>query len=321
MADQPVRDENQVDGDEDRGDPEVPSRGVCGYTDQKDAPEHANKDRGFIAEAYERAVPVLLWLGMAARSANFWTALATVVIACATIAYTVYASKQWNAMNETLNEIRKQTPLIQAQSAAAQNSVIEAQRQTRIDERPWIKFKLRDWDLNSVPPKGAQLTLTANRPFVVPVEFVNIGKTTALNVEGGVIVKLVQMGQEPSMPTAKETVVMKGEPMPKGHGTPRVRVIFPFESGTVYPGEFASVDARRMKPIGNGKMADELVSQDEIAGFAQGRKYFVVWGEVHYSDIFGTRHWTRFCVAYPFVSERCSIFNDVDKIDAIQNPN
>ncbi len=61
-----------------------------------------------------------------------------VIGACAIFIY--YG--QLDTMNKTFSEIQKQTPDIHAQAEAAKKSVEEVERQTRLDQRPWIKFQI-----------------------------------------------------------------------------------------------------------------------------------------------------------------------------------
>ena len=81
-----------------------------------------------IAIAYKWTVRVALpWIGRRIiTNSNFWMAIATVVIAVATIAYTHYARQQWGVMNSTLAEIQKQTPEIQKQAKVAQDQFAQA---------------------------------------------------------------------------------------------------------------------------------------------------------------------------------------------------
>ncbi len=58
-------------------------------------------------------------------SPNFWIAIATVVIAGATIAYTHYARRQWTAMEGQLLEMQKQTLLTRQQLVGTQGAVLK----------------------------------------------------------------------------------------------------------------------------------------------------------------------------------------------------
>ena len=59
------------------------------------------------------------------------------------------------------------------------------------------------------------------------------------------------------------------------------------------------------------------MTQQERTALDSGESYFLNFGEVWYRDVFGIRHWTKFCEMGNAqinvkVAERCLRFNAVD---------
>jgi hypothetical protein len=139
MVDESYRNEDQDSGDEESNDSEVPARTVADHPDTYYSEKNQHSGYGYIEIAYKWVTTIFFpWIGKGITSSNFWTAAATVVIAVATIIYTRYASKQWGVMNQTLQEIKLQTPQIQAQAAAAQKQLTQTETEWTSQQRPWV---------------------------------------------------------------------------------------------------------------------------------------------------------------------------------------
>ena len=108
---------------------------------------------------------------------------------------------QLQVMKGQLGEIVKQYPEIQKQAKAAVDSVAEIQRQTRLDERPWLKIEfMGDGTPGPDPSASNYITSTAGKPLITPVRITNVGKTPAFSVEGFIVVEIVPTGKEPNIP-------------------------------------------------------------------------------------------------------------------------
>ena len=66
------------------------------------------------------------------------------------------------------------------------------------------------------------------------------------------------------------------------------------EIGAIFGGDSLTEKARRAK-IENGKTVEGARSVPEANDLIQKRSYLAVYGIVTYYDVFGVRHWTRFC--------------------------
>jgi hypothetical protein len=146
-------------------------------------------------------------------------AAATVVIAVSTIVYTRYAGKQWKTMNDTLEQIKQQTPAMQTQVTEMQKQTAILNTQLQEEERPYIVLEKNAAD------KDSNITALSNtdpypptkgKPIEVNLHFRNIGKSPALNV---VVHRHVLMGYsikyrniEP-IDKHSDLILMANEPM------------------------------------------------------------------------------------------------------------
>src|ERR1019366_3549900 len=110
-----------------------------------------------------------------------------------------YMEQQVDVMSNTLTEIHGQTPAISRQATAAENGVKETERQTRLDERPWVKAALvGEKPLPSDQPPS--LTLNLGQDLQIPMEFTNLGKTAALDISAVVIIEVLPRSEGPHLP-------------------------------------------------------------------------------------------------------------------------
>jgi hypothetical protein len=165
-------------------------------------------------------------------------------------------------------------------------SVVNADRNFRIDERAWMAFKFME----------GNLTLTLDKSFLVPTELVNVGKTPAKNVHGNIVVG----------------VFKKGEPLDftytQGHAN------YGVQAGTIFPtGKIdESFEAIRHGPKNAEPIIFTALLKDELFN---AKSFIVVHGKITYNDVFGKEHWTTYCryVFHPdLISEECTRYNDTD---------
>ena len=197
------------------------------------------------------------------------------------------------------------------------NTVTEMQRQTRVDERPWLKFDApSSW--NTVD--GKPIVFLAGQPLQIPVMFTNYGKTAARQIRADFTVQVIPSGQELDVPEEDWIITNSPDPVPGRH----ITAIYPSQSaviGVVNPGETISVTIGRTKIFGRESSVDPA-TEDEITRLGSGRAYVGVWGEIHYMDIFGIQHETKFCRAIPRTATmiKCAQYDDVDSNDGTKPP-
>jgi hypothetical protein len=192
-------------------------------------------------------------------------------------------------------------------------TVLEMQRQTRIDERPWIAFTAPSgFDVKNDLP----VAFFAGRSLQLPIEFTNYGKTAAVKNRAEIAMSIVPMGQEPVVPDDKQTLSEMGENGPSGE---HIVAVYPIEitgMGVLDPGAKTDLNISRPK-ITSSAAVDDPLTQDEANRLGKGQAYIAVWGRFLYSDIFGVQHVTRFCRAIPTRATlpKCANFNYVDSND------
>jgi hypothetical protein len=202
--------------------------------------------------------------------AAFWVQLGLGVIGIAAIL--IY----WGQ----LCEMRKTAKL-------TQDSVTNADRNFRIDERAWMAFGFKD---------QGSITLTFNKSFLVPVELRNTGKTPAKNIHGVVVVG----------------VFKKGEPLDFTYTFGHAH--YGVQAGAVFPN--GSI-VESFEAIKHGQEHAEAIIftpslKDELFN---ARSFIVTYGRIDYNDIFGREHWTTYCryVLHPeLISDECTRYNNAD---------
>ncbi len=132
-----------------------------------------------------------------------------------------------------------------------------------------------------------------------------------------IILEIVPKGKEPQIPKDSTVLTAEGQPLP-----PRSYFIKKvpgrlFETSIIYPGDPAETSASRSRFAANGKVEDVPLTLEEAKEAQNGNTYLAVWGEVWYSDIFGTDHWTKFCRCANYggaltEGEKCAKFSSVD---------
>ncbi len=169
---------------------------------------------------------------------------------------------------------------------ATEQSVTNADKSFKQDERAWMAFKFME----------GSLTLTIDKSFLVPTELVNTGKTPAKNVHGNIVVGVFKKGEDLDFtytPSHANYGVRAGTIFPNG------KIVESFE-GIKHGQEHAE------PIIFTVPMKDEVFSA---------QSFIVVHGKIVYNDIFGIEHWTTYCryVLHPeLISEQCTRYNDTD---------
>jgi hypothetical protein len=154
------------------------------------------------------------------------------------------------------------------QSKAATESVTEIQRQTRLSERPWLKLKFAGEEKTAeVHPT---VKIAEGQPILVPMEFFNFGKTSALKIRAAIFLQIVDSGQEPDLPTNKQGIDLPGQPLPPNTHFIKSLVGQEFEAGVIYPNEHSDFPVSRVKK-GTGTMViPDVMLKDEVLKIGSG---------------------------------------------------
>lgn len=228
------------------------------------------------------------------REKSKWTDIATVSLSVVIAGAAIYSAwvfqGQLNTAHEAVEDsnadarsarrhVREQLRISEEQTKAAQDSVNEIQTQTQIGERAWISVGAIN--LPDPPP------MMAGKPFIKRVLWHNTGHTPALDMKVA-IVNIVQKSRGKDGEFDLPSFIYKASDY---HHT-----------GVLTPNNDTWGDF----PISFNQVAlDDL---DKTI-----RPY--THGEIRYSDVFGNRHWIRFC--YYLVRggayAECAYHNDVDR--------
>ncbi|HEY5057110.1 MAG TPA: hypothetical protein VII58_13175, partial [Acidobacteriaceae bacterium] len=205
-----------------------------------------------------------------------------------------------------------------AQLKTLQGQLTQQRQALEVDQRPWLKFELEGTVTSGTDPNGTSRTIpfVAEQPMKVPVRITNIGKTVAEQATGVLDIQIIQKGKHPHIPKGQMKLAVTADPgEPPAPGRP-----YPgraWMESTIYPGGVSESSPTRMKKGPDGKrFVDDLLTQSEVDGINKGTAYIYVVGEVWYSDIFGVRHWTKFCESNVLAATadrlKCARFGTVD---------
>jgi hypothetical protein len=235
--------------------------------------ESSNRSGGFDQDDRSLLPPeIRQWLTRywdSPRLKSKWTDIATVIL---TAAIAVFAGWSAYLFDGQLQEMHKAT--------------ITADKNFRIDERAWIGFSLA----------SDPVTFTFGKPFLVPAEVLNTGKTPAKDLEGNVAVRIVEKDRPIDFSYAP------------GHANFRV------QGGTIFPG---GKIIESFEGIQHGEENAEPIIITKAIGqeIIDGQLFVIIHGRITYQDEFGTEHWTTFCrnVSDPSaISEDCTRYNSTD---------
>ena len=195
---------------------------------------------------------------------------------------------------------RKQLQIAQSQAVAAQQSVFAIQRQMRQDQRAWMQITM----------STTYAAFGPYEPIIVPLHFVNTGKTAALDVVAEGVVAIVSNKEQPKLS-------YKGAHAHKSSGI--VYRDSPFDVSAYTCDKTCSEAAlATLKEERPSNPASQLGPTDYYR-LISGKAYLVFYGKVEYRDIFKVKHWTHFCAPSPipnapavYASKKCSDYNRAD---------
>jgi hypothetical protein len=150
------------------------------------------------------------------------------------------------------------------------DTVNVARRSSERQDRAWV----------AVQPKGPY-RITAGEELGIPFVLVNTGKTPARHIHTEIWTKFIPT-------TSLEEMSETG---------PRLQV----ETGDLFPNNineidgFSTLHATRQRGIGNHDTRSWAIEPSEVIEYDAGRIYGVGYMVVSYEDIFGIKHWTRYC--------------------------
>jgi len=169
---------------------------------------------------------------------------------------------------------------------ATQDSVTNADRNFRRDERAWVSF--------SFGP--GSVTFTIGKPFLVPTLLINTGKTPAKNVEGNIVVGVFERGKPLDFSYAA------------GHANYRVA------AGTIFPNGSITESFEGIEH-GTDHANAIIITKSLAEEILTNRSLVIVHGRITYYDIFGDQHRTTYCrvVSNPsLIPEDCTHYNNTD---------
>jgi hypothetical protein len=172
-------------------------------------------------------------------------------------------------------EIQKQAVASQTQAGAAQDSVKAIQEQMQIDERAWVQIRQND---STISIAG---NLTDGSPILVPMQFMNIGKTPAKDVNGMIAVSVY-----------KKTDVPKFK---YGNGYPAYQVNIPIMFAGYAPPPFSYAAQPITGPKG-GKYSPVILTPALHQAINNREMIVLIHGTITYRDIFGIKRGTTFCL-------------------------
>lgn len=197
------------------------------------------------------------------------TLFATLVIAAATVVYTIYAQRQWQAMTDS-NRINKQS------ADAATGAARTAQDSLVAGERPWVgpTGRIRV-TASSIGKKGLSAAIV--------VEIQNYGKAPAFRVLTDTNIVVSDLDRRVVM-TCEELAPMVGRKTEMRIATSDPNISARRWGQVLFPGA----------PVTDGTELADTTTQ------VVGRVAYVI-GCVVYEDQFANQHWTRFCYETPHV--------------------
>jgi len=146
----------------------------------------------------------------------------------------------------------------------------------------------------------------------VPVRLINVGKTAAFKVNGGVMIELVPTGKEPHIPGEKQVIVLPGQAPPPNSRALKTYAVQGIQIGTLFPNDSDVFFASRKKFGRKGAVEDQVTTEPDLIALRDGREHFFLWGEVWYEDAFGVQHWTAFCRSQVGTA-KCAAYNNEDR--------
>jgi hypothetical protein len=179
--------------------------------------------------------------------------------------YAYFAVLQWREMRSA--------------SAAAWESVAEIQRQTRLDERPWIRA--------ITPLAPSPIGFRAGEIIQFHVIVRALGKTPAEGIHGKLTAEIVREGEPVTLTYGPSIEMQSG-------------IMFPTQEVPVSIGVYSAVADKRRDVVAESRP----ITKAEADLLRSGKAEVVIYGEFTFSDVFGTNHWYQFCVPQSTRQER-----------------
>jgi hypothetical protein len=214
-----------------------------------------------------------------------------------------------------------QLSILSQQLSALQEQSTQQGVTLEMDQRPWLKFELDGLVPPGSDPNSQARTIPsfiAGQPVKIPIRVTNIGKTAAEQSQGILFVQLVSKGTEPILPETRLIFnFFSKQTHSEGKVTRGVSIAAQgWYGSTLYPGQVQIASYSRMTYGPNREIIESPATIDEINGFNGGTVYLFIVGQVWYPDVFGVKHWTKFCVSTDPVGDvanlKCARFGAVD---------
>jgi hypothetical protein len=190
---------------------------------------------------------------------TLWLMLFTGVLAVATVFLAVATAGLWNYAAEQANDMKKTIATAVRGANAARDAVTHSDQANELQLRAYVFLRLV-LDDNVITDNTYGVT------YVIP----NDGKTPAIDI------KLFRK------------VDVLPYPLPKGYVLP----VGELSGGITLPPGAQPTGIIRTDTTLSGEDVRKITSQN--SGF---RLYF--WGETAYTDVFGQKRWTKFCMSRP----------------------
>lgn len=188
---------------------------------------------------------------------------------------TVIDSK--NALDKTIGENKKSLAANLAQSQKALNATVS---QFHLDQRAWVAAT----DIRGTPQ--------ADQPFYVTIIYRNTGKTFAKNLYTVAVGQILGRGEKPNFSLEDKSVTEDSS----------ITVLAP-------SGEFQN----SLHLVKGGP--DEKLTQVSMDALKTEAVTLFVFGHATYDDVFGCKHWVRFCDRLDgktMTWKSCAEHNDAD---------
>jgi len=149
----------------------------------------------------------------------------------------------------------------------------EQLKTTRTDERAWLRIDLayQTKDLTSA------IVVAQDQPLSAHLSVANFGKTVAKAIYVDACMEMLD-----------NTQPIQAKWMSKCYQRPHYRV----ETGLLFPG--SGINDTQMQRVSQN-LAPTPPTQVQFEQFTAGKGYVIVFGRVHYIDVFKQERWTQFC--------------------------
>jgi hypothetical protein len=188
-------------------------------------------------------------------------------------------------------QTKESTRIAGIAAQAAQNSAAASASQAEISKQSAeaavhnFRVEQRAW----VSVTNVTITAQVGNPFQINIGFANIGKSVAMDMDGTAVVDPIPKGSEPNFDYSKEKHIRVGYFPPN------------------LPDHFPLKMERPFTQFGHDQMTN-------------GNLVVYAHGIIHYSDIFGVRHWTRFCYFADAEHDAVALCKNPKWNDADTNP-